>query len=401
MKHTRPLTLASLALLAGGTCLSANWMVVDRFEDPSLPGWHLEIPNINNPDRVDPNNPPRITVVPDPFGGSGNALEVFPGVLIDGTVNMFASLLIPEEARIIDPFPDVGLATMYLRVGRPQVGIRPALVDSGWGLVGFRIDEQGNPLFDEDGNRLRPTTWGHFSVMSRFEPDGTMDVRDDGVPEGENPFVKRTDPLATETWYELWYVIDHPMNTYRVYIRGGSEFPGPDPVLLYGVDLTERDARYRLQTFEDLAFFMIGTSTGSVSGGARGVDPMYYSEIHIDPTGRNLTTPPGVGTIDPVEPVANPFDALVQGEWTTVPNVGMNYGFQNGPGWSFHIDLGPFYSNLFPWIFHHPVGWLYYLGGDYETTGMFLYSDELGWAYTVAAAGGQIYIYDLGAWVTP
>ncbi len=396
MKSITTMITGLLALVLGTAILSANWVVVDRFDDPDLPGWHVHIPNIDNPERVDPDNPPYIAAVPDPFGGPGNALEVFPGVLIEQTVNMFASLLIPEEARIVDPFPDVGLATMYLRSGRPQVGDRPAQVDSAVGLVGFFIDEMGNPLLDDEGNPQRPVIWGDFSVISRYEPDGTFDVWDSN----QSPnYVKSTGSLTTNTWYEFWYVINHPENTYRVYGRGGPEFPGPDPVLIYPFEDTDPDAVYRTATFEDFGFIMIGTSTGSVAGGARGIDPYYISEIHIDPTGMNLTTPPGVGEVDP-EPV-NPFAALVEGEWTDVPAVGLNYGFQDGPGWSYHVDLGPFYSEGFPWLYHHPAGYLYYFAGDYETSGLYLYSDDLGWLYTVAGAGGQLYVYDAGAWVTP
>ncbi len=402
MKSITALLTGSLALTLGTAFLWADWVVVDRFEDPELPNWYIHIPNADNPDRVDPDNPPYITVIPDPFGGSGNALEIFPGVLIDNTVNMFASLLVPEEARIVDPFPEVGLSTLYFRVARPMVGNRPAQISVSYGLVGYLIDEMGNLILDEDGDPQRPTTWGHYSVQARWSNQSTIDIRDEAMSPQFVPV--RPEPFSTDTWYEIWFVINHPENTFRQYMRGGLEFPGPDPVLVYPFDESVPDASYRTATFEDLAYFYIGTTTGSVSGGASGIDPSYLSEIHIDPTGMNLTTPPlvgGGGPVDPVEPVQNPFDALVEGEWTDIPAVGLNYGFHDGPGWSYHVDLGPFYSAGFPWLYHQPAGYLYYVDGDYETSGIFLFNEDLGWLYTVAGSGGRLYVYNADAWVRP
>ncbi len=372
------------------TALSADWVVVDRFEDPDLPGWVAYLPDPDEPRRVDPNDPPRLEVVPDPFGGTGNALAVYPGRLVELTSNMFASLELPAEARIVDPFPEETLATLYFRVARPLVGNRPAEVDTVWGLSPVFIDEMGNPRFDDEGNLVRPTTYGQFSVQARYELDGIMDVRDES--EGVRRYVDlESTAHATDTWYELWYVIDHANNRFSKYIRGGPEYPAAEPVLLYPFNENDDWAQYRLGTFEDLAFFTIATTTGSISDGAKGVDPTYFADIHIDPTGMNLSAP---GTAVPV----NPFAALAANAWVDIAPTGAHFGFQDGAGWSYHDGLGFLESSAFPWLWHPQFGWLAYMHGDFTAGGMFLLSPESGWVYASAANAGQLLVFSDGAW---
>lgn len=73
----------------------------------------------------------------------------------------------------------------------------------------------------------------------------------------------------------------------------------------------------------------------------------------------------------------NPFLGLAAGQWVEASPMGWQYGFQDGPGWSFSFQLGFVYSGYYPWIYHPGQGFLYVAGGSLPE-GLFLYSVNLG-----------------------
>jgi hypothetical protein len=96
---------------------------------------------------------------------------------------------------------------------------------------------------------------------------------------------KSASPLQTDTWYELWYVVNNAPaeqggQRFDVYIRGG-EFGRQQQVFV--------NAGFRMQRGEPLISFMAICNTGSAekpygNGGVR------YDDIYMAP-GLNLSTP--------------------------------------------------------------------------------------------------------------
>jgi len=115
-----------------------------------------------------------------------------------------------------------------------------------------------------------------------------MDIRDESEIPGSDPpdnfeYVDLTEAaLDTNTWYEVWFVIDHFTFTYKQYVKGGSQFP--EQTLVY------EDALYRNQTVDNLDTMLFFTSAGNIDA-VKGKDPLYFDDFYIDVTGMNLTSP--------------------------------------------------------------------------------------------------------------
>lgn len=93
-------------------------------------------------------------------------------------------------------------------------------------------------------------------------------------------------PLQTDTWYEIWYVVNNSRKAdggqkYDVYVRGGDEFPQQQMVY--------KGADFRMQRELPLIYFLTNCNTGPVdkpygNGGLR-YDDIYMVE------GELLTSP--------------------------------------------------------------------------------------------------------------
>ncbi|MDX2110972.1 MAG: hypothetical protein SFY80_12090 [Verrucomicrobiota bacterium] len=85
---------------------------------------------------------------------------------------------------------------------------------------------------------------------------------------------------------------------------------------------------------------------------------------------------------------ANPFKALANGNWKEIGPLGWHYGFQNGTGWSYSLNLGFIYSGYHPWLYHPEQGFLYAYSGTMKD-GLFLYSASLGVFLWIAESTGS------------
>lgn len=337
-----PKLLVTLIMALLSTYTFGQWMAVETFEDPNTIDENWELFYDDDERRVDPNDPPYAKVVTDPWDSSNNVMEIYPGNLVDLNVNLFAALRIPEEAQI--SYNPGGKATFYLRHNRPIVGGRSAEVDTVWGLMQqFENQTTFEPEPDPITGLLYARSYGHYSIMSRIEIAGYLEIRDElALPQYLRITPENTS--ATNVWYEMWYVIDHAANTFKVYVRGGPEFPGEEPVLAYGEGHSNenfnQDATYRNKGFNNLAYIMFTTSLGGAAN-PKGRDPMYFDAFYIDPNGENLTSPDAFdGGPEPV--FWNGFGVSVD-------------------GW---VDTGSWMGQLnvaeAPWVYSTPLStWLY------------------------------------------
>ena len=230
-----------------------------------------------------------LTVVADPFGqGQGNVLAINPGVAATtSSMNFTVERALSTEQQIVDPIFESKLATFYFKLGRPLVQGVPGEADMTWGIV---AESARNA---ESGRH----SYGSYSVLGRIEANGGIDIRDGGsyvnlmdVDAGE--------AMDTQTWYEIWFVVDHFTSTFSQYIKGGTDYP--TQTLLY------ENAAYRNVTTDPLATLLFITSAGNIDA-VKGKDDMYIDDIHIDLTGMNLNSPSGATAPPAPAPTAGKF----------------------------------------------------------------------------------------------
>lgn len=248
----------------GGGQVTSGWQLIDDFEDGDASDWSV---SLDAQDTVQENG--SLAVIDDPFdSGQGKVLAVDPGVSGEGTHHVTAWLGLPEGMQVTDPFPETRLSTLYFKVGRPTVGGAPGELDITWGLTTSATLSGPDDVY----------SYGDYSVLGRYEADGIMDIRNGGS------YVDlASEALDTNVYYEIWFVIDHSLNRFTQYLRGGSDFPEQTKVF--------ENAAYRNATFQNLDTLLLITSAGNTIDGAKGKDPAYFDSFHIDVSGENLTSP--------------------------------------------------------------------------------------------------------------
>jgi hypothetical protein len=63
----------------------------------------------------------------------------------------------------------------------------------------------------------------------------------------------------------------------------------------------------------------------------------------------------------------------------------------------YSVFMGNLYVAAYPWIYQFPTGWLFHAGGAFPS-GLYLYSQAMGWLYVNGNYGGFYYQYDPGQW---
>lgn len=349
-----------LSLLLGTAIAHGAWTEVDTFEDGNLDDWTLLL---DEEGTLNPDDPATITIVPDPTGTDNNVMAMYAGGIIENTVNAHAHR--PLNPAITDP--GIGnedqAATFFFRVLRPQVEVDgvsvPGQLDHVWGLLDSVVDDN-------------PSAYGDYSVMSRYAHNkgGVMDVHDGGytavgLDDGEGG----KQPMATDTWYSLWYVIRHGQNTFDLYIQGGDQFP--EQTLLY------ENAEYRKKTFEPLITFAITTSAGNLADGLKSLDNGYFDDIYVDITGANLTSPVGD---------------------TPTPTTAIPGATELGDNWESHPVFGVYNVTFWPWAFHINLGFVYVFepdGADYSQ--VFFFHNGLGEIFFTSFDAGSNVAFPVAA----
>lgn len=122
-----------------------------------------------------------------------------------------------------------------------------------------------------DGGRF-----DNFEAYGRIQNNGTeYQARDGGGFTTGSPLA-----ITTDTWYNLWLVLDNSATTYETYIQGPSD---PNPV------------QYLAGGTGTFAFRTTGTPHGSIISyliDSNATTPdTFYDDIYVDPDGENLTNP--------------------------------------------------------------------------------------------------------------
>lgn len=329
----------------------ANWQVVNNFDSGTLDG--INYYNTTHSSQYDTVGV--LDIVPRPFdGGGGLSLATSAGFGLYNDFHVWMS---------IPPIPDGTDGTLYLEFAQTD--------DAHNTTFGTIVNE--SPI----GETLE--RWGNYYALSRIQ-FSDFDIYD-------SPFYETFGAVTSSTWYRIWMHIDSANDELNLYVQGGD---WPEQTLVYeGAGFRNDFALDPMINF--LIIQAAGNLTNPTSGGY-----VYWDNIHVDTTGLNLSIPEAG---DPVVPVDNPFDALVSGSHVEIPNVGSNYGYQNGPGWSYHADLGFLLSTDFPWLWHPVLGFFAYVQGDYNGDGLIGYAADGGWVFVSANNPGQVYVYASDEWV--
>jgi hypothetical protein len=321
MKH--PYLTAFIIGALGACPLAGNWQMLDNFETGDLSrGWTIQW-------REGAGTGGGLEVIDDPIAAAGNRVGSFtPGEANSSTAyNVRAWIDIPPLE------PGNTAATLYLRFALPEVSFGGqffiAQVDTVWGLTPVEV----------------PAGYGDYTTLMRVEFDNSYDVYDGRI----NPDTSLVegykiirDTLTANVWYEVWMVMNHQAREYKVYTRGGPEFPEQVQIFPFAND---QWTLYRNPAIEAVTKFLLSSSAGT-STAVKGIDPFYIDDVYIDLTSHNLTSP-----LDDQEPGPGPF-----APWTVVD------GWVNTGAW-----LGQVYVGHYPWVFLHKLG-RYVYAADNEAT---------------------------------
>jgi hypothetical protein len=311
MKPVIPACLTLAALAAAP--LAANWQVVENFESGTLGSqWFVGF-------REGAGEGGGLEVITDPQDSANKIGSFTPGVA-SGTAAYNVRAYVP-----IPPVPVTNTATtVYYRFKLPTIDFGGqqfiAQVDTVWGLSA----------------KEAPAGYADYTSLMRVEFDNSFDVYD-----GTGYNIVR-DTLTADTWYEVWIVVNHSARQYRVYARGGSEFPERVQIFPFTGEWTN----YRDPAIEPLTKFLLLSSAGTAAA-VKGIDPFYFDDIHIDLTGVNLSVPGEGSGCD------------------NGPGVFAAYCVTNG--WATTGDyMGDVYVTHYPWVFVHDLQQYAFIGGGDE-----------------------------------
>ena len=113
-----------------------------------------------------------------------------------------------------------GNDTIYFKVMRPleetdNGAFVPAILDASLGMVS---SEEYGGLKDETEH----PHWGHYASYVRYISSNPLDIIGSG--EAFTGWINEG-PADAGIWYEIWMVHDFSDFSYRVYARGGTDFP--------------------------------------------------------------------------------------------------------------------------------------------------------------------------------
>jgi hypothetical protein len=262
-----------LSVCAFASSDQSSWIKIADFESSQpMSGWTL----IDTANQTEPKvENPQITEVRKEANNANHYLIKKPAAEgIVGNRKALSYLKLPQAIDVGDTY------TVYTRI---NVEYFPN--NHAFGLSDLNpadIDKHGYDAFE-------PT----LRVTDKYESDGTKNdgtlmVKVDGGYSKIHNFQEEryAKPLQTDTWYELWYVVnnstaDQGGQVYDVYVRGGAEFP--KRVNVY------KNADFRMKREQPLIYLLMNTNTGPIkkpygNGGVR-YDDLYMTK------GVNLSSP--------------------------------------------------------------------------------------------------------------
>lgn len=244
-----------------------EWLLVDDFES-GLEKWsHVDVENETDPHVPDP----QIAEIRAEAGTNNQYFIKKPAA--DGLVGNRKAISFAKLPVNVEPGETY---TFYTRI---NVEYFPN--NQSFGLTS--VPASKIPV--ENYNSFEPM----IRVTDRNDNTGALQILGGGESRYANiinPATgKSANPLETDEWYELWYVVNNAPyeeggQRYDIYVRGG-EFETQQ--------LAYKDAEFRVKREAPLQFFMSTCNTGPVdnpygNGGVR------YDDIYMT-LGLNLSSP--------------------------------------------------------------------------------------------------------------
>lgn len=235
-----------MALLFGPVASHAAWQLVSDFEGAGA----LDVVTFTKSPESQTDGNGGISLATDPTNSANQVLKLDPGTFpSSGGSSNQPSFFIPHA--------DItGKGTVYVRFAK--LG---DLVDIVWGTT---------PV-------AAPTSYGDFSSGARVEIDTIFDYR-----AGSDGYVEIAGSASSaNTWYDTWFVVDVPTNTYDLWIKGGG-FTSATKVVT-GAD-------FRKQSTDPQNVFYARSTTGNITN-PLGVDSVIFDNLWVDTSGENISIP--------------------------------------------------------------------------------------------------------------
>lgn len=252
---------------------NSQWMLVDNFEQtsPLLKWLKMDTDNQTSPFVANP----QVTEVRQEGQSNNHYLIKKPAAEgIVGNRKAMSIIKLPTEVAVGETF------TFYTRI---KVEYFPN--NHSFGLSNLSAQQ----IEKQNYNAFEPM----IRVTDKFESngdknDGTLMVMGDNKTYHKILRLKTqqpAQPMAENTWYELWYVINNASlekggQSYDLYARGG-EFTQQQKVF--------ENAKFRMQREQALGYFMTICNTGSAKK-PYGNGGLMYDDIYMA-KGLTLSTP--------------------------------------------------------------------------------------------------------------
>ncbi|MFK7804813.1 MAG: Ig-like domain-containing protein [Anaerolineae bacterium] len=215
---------------------------------------------------------------PDPPAGwqeVDNFTELALGK-IDGQANWSAS---DDVEVVIDP-KDSNNKVVQVE-GKDQSASKAfpeSILNSATGTVFFRMRKVGEPdMFGGVSGQSDPTQFNDFELQIGSQPSDPGDFK---LRSGDD-YLGVQNNYRDDTWYCVWLVADNANDNYNIFVLGGEEHY--EPRILASNGYTTFD--FRNGGSNPLSTFV-------TRSGLRG-DRLYFDDIYVDPTQKNLTHPAG------------------------------------------------------------------------------------------------------------
>ncbi|MCU4674034.1 hypothetical protein N7931_00165 [Catenovulum sp. 2E275] len=249
-----------------------DWIKIDTFEESeNIHSWHQI--DTKNETRPFINNP-QITEIKTENANNKYLLKkpAENGVIGNRKALTFKKLPMPVQVGEI--------YTFYTRIN-----VESFPNNHAFGLS--NLDKQG--IINHDYNAFEPT----LRVTDKTESSGLVNTgalmvkTDQGYANIINPVSQKSaKPLQTNTWYEIWYIVNNSPKsqggqTYDVFMKGGAEFPNQTQVY--------HQATFRMKREQTLTHFLMNCNTGPHNA-PYGNGGLKYDDIFMA-RGVNLLSP--------------------------------------------------------------------------------------------------------------
>jgi hypothetical protein len=344
MKKYQWLITTSAALCSFGL-LSANWVLIENFEDQNTDRWEGDSQLLQAGIHTEFQG--SYEIVQDPIGGNNSWVGQFSGGPEEGD-NFGLPGAVAHSIFLPEPITRDQTATFYF-----QLGVATWESDNAFGLTHV-------PSWNQ--------FWGDMETVMRYEfNNATFDVYNQsrfetfGFPE-------------MNLWYHVWKVVNAANNTYEIYMQGGLDYPEQTRVMTFDGNET---FFMRNRASDPIVRFAIIHNINSIEVSFPR-EPMYIDNLYIDYSGVNLEIPEGGEIVAPET-------------WAGL-NINAS-GFVDSGSY-----LGPIYVNAADWAYiQNTSKWVYLPEANFNSTvGSWIYVPAF--EADFIPVGNSAY-QDTGAWL--